>query len=175
MGSIVAQAKRTVKDHRFPGCDRYARQRLIFCEDRGTIAVFRVDAWHHEMYNTNKESRCNALLSVVRLASKSAACWCEPAPPLPLDRDSKSAAIRALRERGYRVMRSGGEHSVLTITAQELRTSRADTDDVLERERALGYQLPDDAEITKYIITVWPKKQNLVSIPLTPAPRGVGG
>jgi len=84
--------------------------------------------------------------------------WCSPATPIPLERDSKAAAIRALRESGYRIMWSGGEHAVLTTTAEELRYSRADTPDVMERERALGYQLPDDAEITKYLITVWPNR-----------------
>jgi hypothetical protein len=84
--------------------------------------------------------------------------WYQTAPPIPLDRDSKAAAVRTLRERGYRIMWSGGEHAVLTTTAQELRSSRTDMSDVMERERALGYELPDDAEITKYVITVWPKR-----------------
>jgi len=82
----------------------------------------------------------------------------EPAPPIPLDRDSKAAAIRALRERGYRIMWSGGEHSALTTSAEELRSSRAGTPEVMRQERDLGYQLPDDAEITKYVITVWPRR-----------------
>jgi hypothetical protein len=84
--------------------------------------------------------------------------WYQTTPPIPLDRDSKAAATRALRERGYRIMWSGGEHAVLTTTAQDLRNSQTDIHDVMERERALGYELPDDAEITKYCISVWPKR-----------------
>ena len=84
--------------------------------------------------------------------------WCEPAPPIALDRDSKSEAVRALRKAGYRIMWSGGEHAALTATARELRASQADTPDVMERERALGYELPEEAEITKYLITVWPNR-----------------
>jgi hypothetical protein len=57
--------------------------------------------------------------------------WCEPEPQIPLDRDSKAAATRALRERGYRIMWGGGEHAVLTTTAQELRSSRTDVPDVI--------------------------------------------
>jgi len=82
--------------------------------------------------------------------------WYQTAPPIPLDRDSKAAAIRALRERGYRIMWSGVEHAVLSTTAQDLRDSRTDIQAVMEREREIGHALPEDAQITKYLITVWP-------------------
>jgi len=84
--------------------------------------------------------------------------WYQTTPPIPLDRASKAAATRTLRARGYRIMWSGGEHSVQSTTAQELRDSRTDIQAVMEREREIGYALPDDAQITKYLITVWPEK-----------------
>jgi hypothetical protein len=83
--------------------------------------------------------------------------WNQTGLPIPLDRDSKSAAIRALRALGYRIMWSGGEHTVLSTTALALRNSRSDVLALMERERDLGHQLPEDAEITQYCITVWPK------------------
>jgi hypothetical protein len=83
--------------------------------------------------------------------------WCETGRPIAIDRDSKAAAIRSLRERGYRIMWRGGLFDVLTTTAQALRDSMPDTPDVMRRERELGYELPDDAEITTYLVTVWPK------------------
>jgi hypothetical protein len=50
----------------------------------------------------------------------------------------------------------GGFYDVLSVTADELRDSRADTPDVMGREREIGFALPDGGEITKYVITVWP-------------------
>jgi hypothetical protein len=83
--------------------------------------------------------------------------FCEPDAPLPLDRASKASAVRALRERGYRIMWKGGLFDVMTTTAEELRSSRADTAHVAERERELGYGLPDGAEIVEYAVTVYPR------------------
>jgi len=84
--------------------------------------------------------------------------WGQTMPPIPLDRDSKAAAIRALRERGYRIMWSGGTHDILSTTAQELRGSQTDIEAIMVREREIGHALPDDAQITKYLVTVWPEK-----------------
>jgi hypothetical protein len=81
--------------------------------------------------------------------------WCDPAPPIPLDRDSRAAAIRALHSDGYRIMWRGGTFDELTVTAEELRDSRAGDASVWECERDIGYELPDDAEITKYVVTVY--------------------
>jgi hypothetical protein len=84
--------------------------------------------------------------------------WLNPEPPLPLERDSKAAAIRALRDEGYRIIWSGGLFDVLTTSAQELCCGRGDNPRVISRERAIGSQLPEDAEITKYVVSVWPTK-----------------
>jgi hypothetical protein len=84
--------------------------------------------------------------------------YCEPDPPLPLDRASKAAAVRALHDSGYRVMWVGGLFDVTTTTAEELRDARSDTTRVSERERELGYELPDEAEIVKYLVTVYPSR-----------------
>jgi hypothetical protein len=51
----------------------------------------------------------------------------------------------------------GGLQGALTVTAKELRNSKAGSPEVIQRTRALGYELDDDAEITQYVITVWPK------------------
>jgi len=83
--------------------------------------------------------------------------FCEPDPPLPLDRASKAAAVRALHEHGYRILWKGGLFDVTTATAEELQASRASTAGVMERERELGYELPDDAEVVKYLVTVYPR------------------
>jgi len=63
-----------------------------------------------------------------------------------------------LRERGYRIMWKGGLFDVMTTTAEELRSSRAGTAHVAERERELGYELPDGAEIVEYSVTVYPPR-----------------
>jgi len=83
--------------------------------------------------------------------------WCVPAPPLPLDRASKAAAIHALHAWGYRIMRVGGIFDVQSTTDLELRTSLHGVAAVAERERELGYLLPDGAEIVKYLVSVYPK------------------
>jgi len=84
--------------------------------------------------------------------------WMEPDPPIALGRDSKAAAIRALRKAGYRIMWIGGLHERHTKTAEELRCSHAGSTDVAEREREIVQGLPDEEEVAVYIITVWPKK-----------------
>jgi len=84
--------------------------------------------------------------------------WCVPAPPLPLDRASKAAAIRALHAWGYRIRWVGGTFDVQSTTDLKLRTSRTGIAAVAERERELGYLLPDGAEIVKYIVSVYPQK-----------------
>jgi len=83
--------------------------------------------------------------------------WCEPDPPLPLDRASKASAVRALHRRGYRIIWSGGLFDVATTTAEELRDSRESIASVAEQEKELGYELPDGAEIVTYLVTVYPK------------------
>jgi len=83
--------------------------------------------------------------------------WCMPAPPIPLDRASKAAAVRALHAWGYRTMRVGGIFDVQSTTDLKLRTSRHGVAAVAERERELGYALRDGAEIVTYAITVYPQ------------------
>jgi len=83
--------------------------------------------------------------------------FCEPDPPLPLDRASKAAAVRALHKRGYRIMWSGGLFDVATTTAEELRDSRESIASVAEQEKELGYELPDGAEVVEYLVTVYPR------------------
>jgi len=84
--------------------------------------------------------------------------FCEPDAPLPLDRASKAAAVRALHECGYRILWKGGLFDVATTTAEELQDSRSGTANVMERERELGYELPEDAKIVKYLVTVYPPR-----------------
>jgi hypothetical protein len=80
-------------------------------------------------------------------------------PPIPLERASKAAAIKAVRAAGYRVMWRGGLHEKNVVTANDLRrSSGGGTADVMEAERRIGYALPDDAEIPAYLITVWPRR-----------------
>jgi len=83
--------------------------------------------------------------------------WCVPAPPLPLDRASKEAAVRALRAHGYRIMRVGGIFDVQSTTDLKLRTSRNGIAAVAERERELGYALRDGAKIVTYLVSVYPQ------------------
>jgi len=83
--------------------------------------------------------------------------WLEPEPPIALEKDTKAAAIRALRERGYRIMWRGGLFDVLSTTTEELWASTAGAPDVIKRQRELACRLPDGTEITKYVISVWPK------------------
>ena len=86
--------------------------------------------------------------------------WCEPAPPIMIDRASKAAAIRALRERGYRIMWRGGLHEKNIFTAEDLRRSSGGGNAaVMEAERRIGYALPDEAEIDAFVISVWPERQ----------------
>jgi len=83
--------------------------------------------------------------------------FCKPDPPIPLDRATKADAVRALRERGYRIMRQRGLFYATTYTAEKLRYSRADTPEVMEREREVGYALPDGADIVTYAVSVYPR------------------
>jgi hypothetical protein len=82
--------------------------------------------------------------------------YCQPAAPIALERASKAQALAALRAAGFRIMTAGGSHDVTTITAEELRGRRGDQPEITRRERDLGHQLPDDAEIICYSIAVYP-------------------
>jgi hypothetical protein len=86
--------------------------------------------------------------------------WCLSAPPIPFDRASKAAAVRALHEHGYRIMWSGGLFDTTTKTDLELRTSLYGVPAVREREREIGYALPDYAEIATYYVSVHPRDQD---------------
>jgi hypothetical protein len=104
---------------------------------------------------SSKEENMKAVVYPLVIGSD----WIDPIPPIPLDRASKAAAIKAVRSKGYRVMWRGGMHAQNTVTAEELRRSTGcGTAAIMEIERKIGYALPDSAEIRAYLITVWPKR-----------------
>jgi hypothetical protein len=81
--------------------------------------------------------------------------WTEPGPPIAVcDSASKEAAVAALHEHGYRVIWRGGLFEAQTVTAEELREATGGSAIVTAALRRLGYELPDGAEIKKYIVTV---------------------
>ena len=86
--------------------------------------------------------------------------WCETAPPIRLPRDSKAAALRALRDAGYRVMRKGGTVSVREASLQELTGYGGDNPKVARAARWIGSEIesgcfaPDS--FTEYCISVYP-------------------
>lgn len=80
-----------------------------------------------------------------------------PDPPLAIERDTKKEAIKALRERGYRIMWAGGYVDSFVTATSELRELRCADQKVMKALRSIVDSLDDDLVVV-YKITVWPKR-----------------